>query len=236
MKVLQFSGGLDSLACLFLLRPEWDKLTVVWCNTGSAYPETIEFIKKIADLVPNLMVVHSDKQAWEEQHGIGVAVVPENSTLFSAVLRGTTGQRYSSYLSCCAHNIWLPMHRFCLGLGATEIVRGQRKNDKYKAPIESGHQQDGIVYTFPIELWTREMVREYCERECPELIPEYYNNKGEDSSHDCWDCIGYLEHNKSRIDNLPHKQKEIVLRRIRAYNTVLELESSPLKEMIHANL
>lgn len=34
--VLFFSGGKDSLTCLLLLRPYWDRLTVCWINTGAA--------------------------------------------------------------------------------------------------------------------------------------------------------------------------------------------------------
>jgi len=34
-EVLQLSGGKDSLACLYLLKPKWDDLIVAWVNTGA---------------------------------------------------------------------------------------------------------------------------------------------------------------------------------------------------------
>jgi 3'-phosphoadenosine 5'-phosphosulfate sulfotransferase (PAPS reductase)/FAD synthetase len=51
--VLQFSGGKDSLACLLLLRPWWDRLTVMWVNTGAAFPETLELMEAVRSRVAN---------------------------------------------------------------------------------------------------------------------------------------------------------------------------------------
>lgn len=232
MKLLQFSGGLDSLALLFKLRPEWDELHVLWCDTGSAYPETIALMERVKQLIPRFHIARSNKAAWSEFHGYGVAVVPANKTLFAERARGTSGLRYTSYLACCAANIWAPMHEKTKELGATVVYRGQRLDEDYKSPVRSGYVEDGIQFVFPLENWTRVMVREYCERECPEYIPEYYK-QGEVSSRDCWDCIGYLEHNKVRINNLPEPQKVIVMQRLQAYNAALQSELIPLKEIFH---
>ena len=47
---LQFSGGKDSLAVLYLCKEWWNKITVVWLNTGSAFPETIAQMEGIYSL------------------------------------------------------------------------------------------------------------------------------------------------------------------------------------------
>ncbi len=38
---LECSGGRDSLALVHLLRPELDRITVFWLNTGAAIPQTV---------------------------------------------------------------------------------------------------------------------------------------------------------------------------------------------------
>jgi len=36
--VLQFSGGKDSLACLYLLKPRWHEIMVLWLSTPAVLP------------------------------------------------------------------------------------------------------------------------------------------------------------------------------------------------------
>jgi len=36
--ILQFSGGQDSIALLYLMEPFWEDLTVVWADAGDASP------------------------------------------------------------------------------------------------------------------------------------------------------------------------------------------------------
>jgi phosphoadenosine phosphosulfate reductase len=231
VKVLQFSGGIDSLAALFVKRPEWEDITVLWCDTGAGYPDTKEFMEKVAALVPNFRVVTSSKDQWAEKHGIAVDVVPERYTTLGGIIYQTVGPRYTSPFHCCAANIWAPLERVSRELGAKWIIRGQRMSDVAKAPIRSGHMDIlGIQYEFPIEDWSRERVMAYCEEVCPELIPAYYQ-QGEGSSHDCWNCIAYLNDNVQRIRNLPSHEKEVVDARLHAYADVLQLESSYLTEL-----
>jgi 3'-phosphoadenosine 5'-phosphosulfate sulfotransferase (PAPS reductase)/FAD synthetase len=158
MKILQFSGGIDSLACLYLLKAEWDTLHIVWVNTGAAYPETFDLMDKVKERVPNFHEVQSNKSEWAAQHGIGVAVVPANSTHLAQTVRGTQGQRYTSYLNCCGFNIWAPMANKCKELGVTTVVRGQRLGEDYKSIVRDGDVIEGVKYEFPLENWTRELV------------------------------------------------------------------------------
>ena len=73
--VLAFSGGKDSLVCLDLCRDYRDKLTVVWVNTGAAFPHMVEFVRKAAEGY-SLIELHSDQAAWHAQHGLPAEIVP----------------------------------------------------------------------------------------------------------------------------------------------------------------
>ena len=236
MKVLQFSGGMDSLATLFVKRKEWSDITVLWCNTGSAYPETRELAEKVQQLVPNFCEVPSFKSSWEAQYGIAVDVVPERATLLGSLIHTPPAETiYNSHLRCCAANIWAPLDAASRELGATVIIRGQRAEESNKAPIKSGHRDaSGILYEFPIEDWTRDEVMAYCLKVCPELFPSYYLN-GENSSHDCWDCIAYLKENVQRIRNLPDHNRKVVTARLVAYNATVRKELAPLEELANVH-
>jgi len=48
---LHVSGGKDSLATLYLLRPYWDKLTVYWLNSGDTVPATESMMREIASAI-----------------------------------------------------------------------------------------------------------------------------------------------------------------------------------------
>jgi hypothetical protein len=80
-----------------------------------------------------------------------------------------------------------------------------------------------VVYEFPIESWTKEEVLRYCEEVCPEYIPPHYYD-GEQTSHDCWDCVAYLDENQQRIKNLPDEKKAVVFAKLaNHYRAVSEI-------------
>lgn len=213
MKVLQFSGGLDSLVCLDLLK-NTRGLTVFTISTDGAYPERDAYMKRVAEFYPHLNFVVKQTHRELDRYGAPVDVVPIRFTTMGNLIHGTP-VKYQPYTECCARAIWLPMHLAVKELGATVVYRGQRADDEYKAPIKNGHVEDGITYQFPIEQWSRESVVKYVENHCPELMPEYYQH--EESSRDCWDCTAYLKHNKVRIGNLPAAQKACVVSTIQEW-------------------
>jgi len=201
-KALQFSGGKDSLACLYLLEPIWNELLVVWGNTGAAYQETIELMEKVKNLVPHFQEVKSDQPSYIESYGFPSDVLAIRNTNFGHIVHGTEGRKFTDYLSCCNANIWQPLAKACEGMEV--IYRGQRSEDEKKGPVKSGDVINGIQYIFPIENWSTEQVKKYLG----EKLPEYYSQ--EKSSHDCWSCTAYLEDNLERISKLPNEKKEYV--------------------------
>lgn len=192
---LQFSGGKDSLACLYYCRPWWDKLTVFWLNTGAATPDVLERMDKAKGLVPNFVEVNSNQPADIERNGYPVDILPIKNAIGNKNFEHYNGMLLQPYMACCAHNIWIPMANAMLAFGATLIIRGQRSEDKRTSPIRSGETVAGVEYYFPLEDWSRNEVFAYL-RELSVEIPVHYQY--ETSSVDCWNCTAYLYENGGR--------------------------------------
>lgn len=213
VKVLQFSGGKDSLACLYLLRGEWSTLRVVWLNTGAAYPQTAAYMEKWRSILPHFVQVKTNQPEQVALNGYPSDVVVVNDTAFGRQFIARDAPVVQPYLNCCAENIWFPLLRALDDLGATEVVRGQRRGDVRQSFIRDGDVIQGKRYTFPIYEWTNEQVFEYL-REVGADLPEGYR-MGEKTGRDCWDCTAYLDENAERIRNLPDEKREVVLSRLR---------------------
>lgn len=209
-KVLQFGGGKDSLACLYLLRSEWDNLTVAWLNTGTAFPETLELMERIKKLVPHFLEVRTDVMADIASQGWPSDVVPVVDTYWGRLGTESTGIMVRSWTECCARNFWIPLNAKMKEIGAKIIVRGQRNSEVYKSTIRNGHTGDGITYEFPLQDWTEEQVFQFL-RDNDVEIPSYYAYTK--SSLDCWNCTAYLDAKDSQIEYMRdvHPDKHAVV-------------------------
>lgn len=199
---LQLSGGKDSLACFYLLRPYWDKLTVYWVNTGAAFSEVCNVVGKIANIA-TLIEIKTDQAANISIHGYPVDVLPIRA---HASIQPLSGDRLKmqGFMQCCYENVMRPMQERMVADGITLIIRGQRNDESHKSTIKSGYVSHGTEYYFPIESWTSIEVLQYL-REIGEL-PEYYNHV--DSSLDCWNCTAYLSENLRKRTYMRHKHPE----------------------------
>jgi 3'-phosphoadenosine 5'-phosphosulfate sulfotransferase (PAPS reductase)/FAD synthetase len=195
MKIaLQFSGGIDSLACLWITRG-MPNVTVYWGKTDGAYPDMEHYIRsccKAAELP--LRIVEGDRGIAE--HGYPNDADPE------------------SVFACCSRGLWKPMHQAMVDDGVEVVIRGQRDDDLLRAAIGNGYRDDrGITYLFPLAVWDRYQVVQYVNDVCPHLVHESYS-MGEVTGRDCWDCTGYLFDNAQRIINLPDDKRKFVLQHI----------------------
>jgi phosphoadenosine phosphosulfate reductase len=186
---LQFSGGRDSLACLYLMRPYWDLMTVYWTDTGAAYPETINTVQKVQDMVPNFAVIDGKQPQVIAEYGIPTDILPVSSTPMGVVGSGKGSLMQDRY-SCCLRSIMLPMHERMLQDGITLIIRGQKNADNLKSVVRSGDVLDGIEYYFPIEDWDSRKVMDYLRLENVE-VPRFYEMLN--STPDCMSCSAYWE-------------------------------------------
>jgi phosphoadenosine phosphosulfate reductase len=191
--MLQFSGGKDSLACLWLLEKQWADILVAWVNTGDAFPETIAQMQAIRALVPNFLEIKSDQPAQIARAGYPVDLLPVWDTEFGRSLDDSRVNRYQPPFSCCGDNIWTPMLKAVREHGITLIIRGQRNAETKKAPVRNGDTEQGLQYWFPIEKWTdAEVVAFLGER-----IPPHYQYLN--TSLDCKHCTAYLSENRNKL-------------------------------------
>ncbi len=194
--VLHFSGGKDSLACLYLCRPWWDRITVLWVNAGNPYPETVEQMAQIKALVPHFAEVRGDQPAWIAAMGLPVDVVPIMHGTMGRLAGSTEPLRLQSTFDCCAHNLWLPMREAMRQMGATVAIRGQKQCDEFKGQLRDGDVFEGITYRHPLDAWSDADVMAYLHAQGVELPPQYA--RGVNTSFDCMDCTGYASHNAVR--------------------------------------
>jgi len=194
--VLQFSGGKDSLACLYLLKEQWDDLTVVWMNPGAPWPQTVEQMEEIKQLVPHFLEITGDVFGQNAVYGLPSDLIPMTNSLQGQIARGKRITTIQSWMNCCGMNIWGPMHDKMLELKPERIYRGQRKEEKYTSLVTSGIKIEGIEYILPLEDWTEEQVDQFLLAEGVR-IPEFYQHS--DKSLDCWHCTAYLDERKRQI-------------------------------------
>lgn len=207
--VFQFSGGKDSTAALLLLRPFWDKITVLWCNTGDAFPETKAIIAKFSSILPHFIEINTDVKAYIAANGFPSDVVPISHTNLGSMLGGKNPIKISSAYECTAVNLWIPTQAKTIELGATLVIRGQRDQESMKSPVKSGHVENGIEYFFPIEDWSKEEVLDYLKEQNFE-IPDHFHF--EESSLDCMSCTAFCSSHLDRMawmkKNYPEKYNE----------------------------
>lgn len=200
---LQLSGGKDSLACLAVMRPYWDRLTVYWCNAGDAYPETVDLMDDVRAMVPNFVEIEGRQPAVIEQFGIPSDIVPASGMPMGVAATGR-GMLMQDRYSCCLRSMMLPMHERMIADGITLIIRGQKACDAHKSPITSGHVESGIEYLFPLEDWSDDQVMRFLREQGIE-IPRFYEVL--DSAPDCMTCSGWWEKGEAKYLKRYHPQQ-----------------------------
>lgn len=193
MRVLAFSGGKDSMACLHLLRESLD--CAIYVDTGYSYPETLALVDYARTML-TVHVVESDRKGQNEREGIPADVVPINWTNLGQQFTEKKDFTIQSYLGCCYENLSMPLFKKAQELSATVLVFGQRNDEGYKSPARNGDMVFGIKRVQPIETWTTAEVMAYLATKMD--VPKHYVIKH--SSLDCWDCTAYRKDSVDRVD------------------------------------
>lgn len=148
-KILQLSGGQDSLACLYLAEENLDDILVLWTNPGAPSAELTALMKAVKETVPHFVEVTGNVTEYRKEKGS-----PDEGT----------------WTACCSSNIWKPMHYACVELGAKVIARGAKRCDPINF-IGPGHVEAGIRYEFPLWGWSDKQVQAFLVGR--ELQPAY---------------------------------------------------------------
>lgn len=200
---LQFSGGRDSLACLYLLRPWWPRITVLWANPGAPMPETLEQMAEIRRQVPNFIEVRGEQPAFIERYGPPSDLVPVWQSFPGDALVSRPGKSVQSALACCFANFWRPMQAVVKGMGFTLLIRGQRDAEVRRNPAAvDGAELDGVRFWLPLQDWAHEHVSEYLAA-IGVRPPTYY--QATRASVDCWSCTAYLDDNMGKLAYLTER-------------------------------
>lgn len=180
--VLHFSGHKDSLACLYLLEPYWDEITVAWMNTGAAYPESLEQMKSLRKSVPFFLEVRADVRGDIERNGLPTDILPLGATVHHEQSTNAPAPvRMRSWFDCCWQNMWVPMYHTMIAMGARVIIRGQRNNDQQGRQVPETDTINGIRYWYPIATWTSADVFSYLRSKGVEIARCYdYMSSGLD--------------------------------------------------------
>lgn len=197
MKIgLAFSGGKDSMACLFLNRYRAEQITVFWVNTGKSYPETIKMVELAKSMFPNFIEVISDRESQNSIEGLPSDIVPINLTRLGFMVTGEKETMIQSYIGCCFENIGLKLQEAALAYGMTHLIRGQRNDESHKSTARDGDLVNGLIYLQPIENWTKDEVFAYLSEFME--IPAHFSIGH--SSLDCYDCTAYVKESEDRIE------------------------------------
>jgi phosphoadenosine phosphosulfate reductase len=221
---IQISGGIDSMALLFHMKPLWPESLVMWGDTGAAYPDVDELMDEVRQMVPHFMQVRGDQPEVIARYGWPVDVVPVSHTSWGEHFFGPQPIMFQASLDCCARSRFVPLELAVRAAGVKTVYRGARDSEQRRARIAHDFVDEfGIQYKFPLRDWSRERVFEYMQRTAPEYIPAYYA-AGEKTSRDCWSCTAYRADNVERVEHLPPEQRVQVETVLKHWHDVVRAE------------
>lgn len=200
---LQFSGGKDSLALLFMLRDQLDRITVYWVNAGDGCPETLGVIEYVRKHIPHFVEIRSDAKAWRAQYGQPSDLVPAACHTLG-VAYGLSELRLVNRFDCCYYNLMLPMHQRMLADGVDAVIRGTKMADTGRVPIEGPTGFYEVI--LPLRDWSHQDVFDYLERVGAPANPIYEHFKGL-SAPECFGCTAWWDDGKAAYLKARHPDK-----------------------------
>jgi len=205
---LHFSGGKDSLACLYLARPQLDRITVYWVNPGDPCKETLSVVDSVRAWVPNFVELSTDAIAWRSANGDPSDLVPASGHELG-VAYSLGARRVSSRFDCCFANLMRPMHERMLQDGVDAVIRGTKTADTGRVPAVGHTKYYDIL--LPIAHWTHEDVFRYLQDVGAPRNGIYDYAKGA-SAPECATCTAWWDDHKSAWLKATDPAKYVVYR------------------------
>ncbi len=191
---LQFSGGKDSTALIYLARPCLDRITVYFGDTGAVFPHVRQHVEETCRRLGARLKIVTPEQSIDDYHaaaGLPSDIVPiEAMAEMQPLLAERRPQLIQSYLRCCAAMLWAPMEKAMRRDGHKIVLRGSKRCDR-RVGVGPVHSEHGVEYRSPLWEWSDERVMAYLAAEDARL-PAHYSAVPD--SLDCWLCTAHLAH------------------------------------------
>jgi 3'-phosphoadenosine 5'-phosphosulfate sulfotransferase (PAPS reductase)/FAD synthetase len=184
---LSFSGGKDSLACVYLLRPHLDRITLYHNDTGDLLPEMRETVEHVRGFAPNFVHMQGDVMGWQERNGLPTDLLPYSAHDVGRMV-GQPGARLTTRYACCYTNLMHPLWERIKADGITLLIRGTKTVDLKRLPTRSGDMAEGVEIWHPIEDWSHERVFAYL-RSVKAPLPRIYERSI--NSPECARCSAW---------------------------------------------
>lgn len=208
----QFSGGRDSTAALYLLRPYWDRMTIYHLDTGDQFPETREVVRQVErDLAAagaRIERIVTDVQAQRAQFGYPSDLVPVDNLEVGRMVSGRKLKLQGRY-DCCSRSLMSPMHGRILADGVTLIVRGQRDDEYAAPPMRSGDVAGSLEVLYPIQSWTGAQVSSYLTANHLPIAAFY--ERGARRAPECMGCTAWWDEGRAGYLRQHHPAEHAVL-------------------------
>lgn len=157
---LCFSGGKDSLACVYLLRAHLDRLTIYHLDTGDLLPEVHEIVAHVEGFAPHFVRVQTDVAAWIAEWGMPTDLLPFGAHPVGIAM-GDMKTRLVTRYACCYANLMLPLFERIRSDGNTLVIRGTKSVDMEQLPRRDGEVGDGFELMLPLQNWSHDDVFAY---------------------------------------------------------------------------
>ena len=154
---LSFSGGKDSLACVYLLRDRLDDITIYHVDTGDLLPEMRESVARVEAFAPHFVRIETHVSDWIAEHGLPTDLLPHSAHPVGQVM-GEPRHRLVGRYDCCYANLMWPVFERVQADGNTLLIRGTKRVDMNRLPAQDGEVVFGVEIHLPLLEWSHEQV------------------------------------------------------------------------------
>lgn len=226
------SGGKDSTAAAYLLRPHWHRIRFYHLDTNDLLPEVQDVVRQLAAILPNLTIIRSDVAGWIAANGLPSDLVPHSAHAVGQMM--AEGPRITSRYDCCYANLMNPIYQRIRRDGNTLLIRGTKRADMNRLPMRSGQCLDGIELLLPLEDWSNADVMDYL-REAGAPVSTAYSHfvdLPECATCSAWWREGRAAYLREHHPALFHVYRERMAAVLEAVGPVTAAMASELKEMV----